>query len=103
MTFGTSTPTISTPISLYLVMKTGFPGGSVVNKPPANARDVGDTGPIPEMGKFPGGGNGSPLQHSCLENPMDTGAWQAAVHGVKKEPDNRAHSTDENLSDFHSN
>ena len=44
MTFSSSTPTISTPISLYVLMNTGFPGGSVVNKPPAKARDVGDTG-----------------------------------------------------------
>ena len=59
----------------------GFPGGSVVKHPPANA---GDTGSIPGLGRSPGAGNGSPLQCSCLENAMDRGAWQATVHGVTK-------------------
>ena len=49
----------------------GFPGGSVVKNPPANA---GDTGLIPGSGRSPGGGNGNLLQDSCLENPMDRGA-----------------------------
>ena len=44
---------------------------------PANAGDVRDTGSIPGLGKSPGGGHGNPLQFSCLENPMDGGAWQA--------------------------
>ena len=52
----------------------GFPGGLVVKNPPANA---GDSGSIPGLGRSPGGGNGNPLQYSCLENPMDKGAWQA--------------------------
>ena len=51
----------------------------VVKNPPANA---GDTGSIPGLGRPPGGGNGNPLQYSCLENPMDRGAWWATVHGV---------------------
>ena len=51
----------------------GFPGGSVVNNLPVNAGDIGDTGSIPRSGRFPGGGNGNPLQCSCLENPMDRG------------------------------
>ena len=59
----------------------GFPGGSVVKNPPANARDMGS---IPEMGRSPAVGNGNPLQYSCLENSMDRGAWQAKVHGVAK-------------------
>ena len=46
----------------------GFPGGSVVKNPPANAGDTGDTGLIPGSGKSPGGGNGNPLQYSCLKN-----------------------------------
>ena len=46
----------------------------------------GDLGSIPELGRFPGGGNGNPLQCSCLENPMNRGTWQATVHGVT-EPD----------------
>ena len=58
-----------------------FPGGSVVKNLPA---DAGDTGLIPGSGRSPGGGNGSPLQSSCLENPLDRGAWWATVHGVTK-------------------
>ena len=53
----------------------------MVKNPPASA---GDTGSIPGSGRSPGEGNGYPLQYSCLENPMDRGAWQAAVHGVAK-------------------
>ena len=51
---------------------------------PANAGDLGHTGLIPELGRSPGEGNGNSLQYSCLENPMDIGAWQATVHGVTK-------------------
>ena len=58
-----------------------FPGGSVVNNPPANAEDMGS---IPGSERFPGEGNGNPLQYSSLEKPMDRGAWRATVHGVKK-------------------
>ena len=47
-----------------------------------SAGDIRDEGSIPESGRSPGGGNGNPLQHSCLKNPMDRGAWWAAVHGV---------------------
>ena len=46
--------------------------------------NIGDTGSIPELGSFPGEGNGKPLQYSCQENPMDRGAWWAKVHGVAK-------------------
>ena len=59
----------------------GFPVGSVVKNSPANA---GDTASIPGWGRSPGGGIGNPLQHSCLGNPMDRGARQAAVHEVTK-------------------
>ena len=62
----------------------GFPGGSAVNNLPANA---GDTGSIPGSGRSPGEGNDNPLQYSCLENFMDRGAWQTAIHGVTKESD----------------
>ena len=62
----------------------GFPGGSVVKNLPANAGDAADAGLIPVLGRSPGGGNGNPLWHLCLENPMDRGAWQATVHGVAK-------------------
>ena len=56
-----------------------FPGGSEVK---ASACNAGDPGSIPGPGKFPGEGNGNPLQYSCLENPMDGGAWWATIHGV---------------------
>ena len=46
---------------------------------PASAGDTGDTSSIPESGRSPGGGNGNPLQYSCLENPRDREAWQATV------------------------
>ena len=51
----------------------GFPGGLVVESPPANAGDIRDEGLIPGQGRSPGGGNGNPSQYSCLENPMDRG------------------------------
>ena len=54
----------------------------VVRNLPANAGDIRDTGSIPGSGRSPGEGNGNPLQYSCLENPMDRGAWRAMVHGV---------------------
>ena len=54
----------------------------VVKNPSANAGDVRNEGSIPELRGFPGGGHGSPLQYSCLENPMDRGAWWVTVHGV---------------------
>ena len=60
----------------------GFPDGSDSKDPICNAGDV--MGSIPGMGRSAGGGNGNPLQYSCLENPMDRGAWQATVHGVTK-------------------
>ena len=59
----------------------GFPGGSEVK---ASACNAGDLGSIPRSGRSPGGGNGNPLQYSCLENPRDGGAWWAIVHGVVK-------------------
>ena len=62
----------------------GLPGGAVVKNLPANAGEAGDVVSIPGSGRFPGGGNGNPFQYSCLENPMDRGAWQATVHGVTK-------------------
>ena len=64
------------------VHKTGFPGGSVVKNPPANAEDAGDLGLIPALGRSPGGEKGNPFQYSCLENPMDREAWKATAHAV---------------------
>ena len=54
----------------------GFPGGSVVENPPASAGNVGS---IPGLGRSRGEGNGNPLQYTCLGNPMDRGAWQTTV------------------------
>ena len=56
----------------------------MVKNPPANAGDVKDMDSIPGSGRSPGEGNGSPPQYSCLENPVDRGAWSATVHGVAK-------------------
>ena len=56
----------------------------VVKNLSANARDIKDTGSIPGLGRSPGGGHGNSLRYSRLENPMDRGAWQAAVHRVTK-------------------
>ena len=56
----------------------------MIKNPPANAADAGDVGSIPGSERPPGEGNGSPLQYSCLGNPMDRGAPQATVHGVAK-------------------
>ena len=63
----------------------GFPGGSVVENLSANARDAGLT---PGSGRFPGVGNGNPLQYYCLENLLNREAWWATVHGVAKQSDN---------------
>ena len=54
----------------------------VVKNPPANAGDTRDKGSLSGLGRSPGGGHGNPLQYSCLENPMDRGAWLAAAHRV---------------------
>ena len=59
----------------------GFPGGSDSKELACNA---GDTGLIPGLGRSSGEGNGNPPRYSCLENPMDRGAWWAAIHGVAK-------------------
>ena len=63
-------------------MVMGFPGGTVVKYLPANAGDLGIRGLIPGSGRSLGGGNGNPLQYSCLKNSMDREAWCATVHGV---------------------
>ena len=61
-----------------------YTGGSVVKNLSANAGDTGDMGSIPGLGRFPGGGNGYPLQYSCLGNTTDRGVLQAAVRRVTK-------------------
>ena len=65
----------------------GFPVGSVVKNLLANAGATGDVGSIAGLGISLGGGNGTLLQYSCLENPMDRRAWRATVHRVAKESD----------------
>ena len=62
----------------------GFPDGSVVKNLPATVGDIRDSGSISGSGRSPGGGPGSPLQYSCLQNPMHRGARQATVHRVAK-------------------
>ena len=56
----------------------------MVKNLPASAGDIKDVGSIPGLGRLPGEGDGNLLQYSCLENPMDRGAWQATLHGVSK-------------------
>ena len=56
----------------------------MIKNPLANAEATGDIGLIPESGRSPRGGNGNPLQYSCLENPMDRESWWAIVHGAPK-------------------
>ena len=62
----------------------GFPHSSVGKE---SACSAGDLGLVPGLGRSSGEENGNPLQYSCLENPMDRGAWQATVHGVSQESD----------------
>ena len=66
---------------LFVPSPCSFPGGSDGK---VSAYSAGDPGSIPALGRSPAEGNGNPLQYSCLENPMDGGAWQAIVHGVTK-------------------
>ena len=61
-----------------------FPRGSVGKESAWNAGNTGDLGSIPRSGRFSGVGNGNPLQHSCMENARDRGAWLATVRGVTK-------------------
>jgi len=65
----------------FTIWGKGSPGGSVGKE---STSSMGDLGLIPGLRRSPGGGNGNPLQYSCLEYPMDRGAWRAAVHGVTK-------------------
>ena len=67
---------------LFFIMAS--PLALVIKNPPANARDSRDVGSLPGLGRSPGEGHGDPLQYSCLENPMDRGAWWAIAHGVAK-------------------
>ena len=69
---------------LFLTSKKGFPGGYSGKEPTCQYRRHRDLGSIPGWGRSPGGGNGNPLQYSCLEIHMDREAWWATVHGVTK-------------------
>ena len=72
---------IPAPGPFYLLLLLGFPSGSVGKE---SICQTGVMGSIPRSGRFPGEGNGNPLQYSCLRNPMDRGVWWATVHGVTK-------------------
>ena len=75
------------PLCIYLrdcKMQIGFPDSSVVKNSPVEAGDTGDAGSMPGSGRFPEGGNGNPLQCSCLGNPTHRGAWWVTVHGVSE-------------------
>ena len=68
----------------FSIVRRGFPSGSAVKESACNAGDtVRAASSIPGLGRSPGG-NGNPLQYTCLKNPMDRGAWQTTVHGVSK-------------------
>ena len=69
-------------VCLNAMILRSFPGGTVVKNLPASAEDARNTGSIPGSVRSLGGGNGNPLQFSCLENSTDRGAWRAIVHGV---------------------
>ena len=67
---------------MSICVSTGFPGDSAGKESTCSSGDTGDTGLIPGLRRSPGGGHGNPFQYSCLENPMDRGAWRATVHGA---------------------
>ena len=79
-----------TELTCIIKVQVSFPGSSVGKESAFNAGDLGSN---PGLGRSPGEGNGNPLQYSCLENPMDRGAWWAIVHRVAK--------SRTQLSDFH--
>ena len=70
-----------------------FPGDRVVKNPPANAEDIRDVGLIPGLGRSPGGGNGNPLQYSCLENPMERGGSLAGYSPLGHRESNTTEAT----------
>ena len=77
----------NTLVYIWVCLLGGFPHGSMIKNPPANAGDARDTGSIPGSGRSPGEGNSNPLQYSCLGNPMDRRDWWTTVYGVAKELD----------------
>ena len=66
----------------FSYLKSAFLGGASSKEPACQCRDIRDSGSVPGLGRSPEGGHGNPIQYSWLENPMDRGAWRAAVHGV---------------------
>ena len=82
----------------YSCVVMGFPGGASGKEPPAETEDVRDLGSTPGSGQSPGGKHGNAVQYSCLENPMDRGAWRATVRGAAKrwtqlkQPSTHAHT-----------
>ena len=74
-------------MNILIYYKVASQAALVVKNLPVNVEVVRDMGLIPGSETSPGGGHGNPLQYSCLENPMDRGAWQATVHRVAKESD----------------
>ena len=83
-TVGPEMETVFLPLGNLKASWEGFPNGSAGKESACKAGDMGDVGLILGSGRSSGGGNGNPFQYSCLENPMDGGAWRAAVHGVAK-------------------
>ena len=78
-------PAIGVQISVeYFSYFLGFPGGTMVENLPANVANAEGVGSVPQPRRSPGEGNVNSLQHSCQENPMDSGTWWASVHGVTK-------------------
>ena len=63
---------------------TGFPGGTSGKEPAVSAGDIRDAGSVPDLGRFPGGRHDNPFWYSCLENPMDRGAWWVMVYRIPK-------------------
>ena len=80
-------------------VRNGFPGGTVVKNLPANAGDVRDAGLIPGLGRFSGGGNGNPLQYSCLENSMNRVAWWGYNPWGQKQLDVTENTDPRNIED----
>ena len=72
---------LDTGICQLLEIVIGFPGHAMVKNLPDSAGDMRDQGPILELERSPGEGNGNPLHYSCLGNPVNRGAWQSTVHG----------------------
>ena len=68
--------------TLYSILCGGFPDDSAGKESACDTGDVGDSSSIPGWGRFPGEGNGNPVQYSCLKNPMDRGAWKVKFHSI---------------------